>query len=175
MKFILGFLAAVLCFLAQTAFAETVQSEAVKAGLRVTPIDAGQVVCRTGKWTSATDTVTGNATEHAVAEMVPVPAGAMITYIDGLITDLGAATKTVDIGDGAVNTRFFSALDGHTADVILRASTFQKTGVGYVYTANDTVDILVRNASIAVDTPLVLNVCYKMADRITDEKAVFNP
>lgn len=175
MKIFFAAFVSVLLFMLGVGFvnAETVQTTAVSKQLRFTPLTAGAVVCRSAKWEHASEEVTGNTTENAIVEMVPVPKNAYILEVSGYIEDLGAATKTVDIGDGTDPDRFFTALDGHTADVILADKTHTAGGVGYVYPADDTVDVLVRNATIAVNQTLVLDVCYKMINLAEDEAAAF--
>jgi hypothetical protein len=80
-----------------------------------------------------------------VIQMVPVPAGAIITGVTLGATDLdtnGSPTIVLDVGDGADTDRL---IDGATVGQSGgSSSTLTTTAFGYQYTAADTIDVLVQ-------------------------------
>lgn len=86
-----------------------------------------------------------------VYQMIKVPLGARILKwsigADDLDTD-ASPTITLSLGDGGSVARYVSASTiGQTGAAPVK--TMLKTGYGYVYTADDTVDILVAAAPTA--------------------------
>lgn len=83
-----------------------------------------------------------------VIQMVKVPKGARIVGVtlgaDDLDTN-GAPTITLDVGDGGVSDRFVAASTIAQSGAA-PATGIAKAGFGYVYTADDTVDVLVKAA-----------------------------
>lgn len=90
---------------------------------------------------------TGNEAAADVVQMVKVPKGAIVnqhlSYIEW--EDMGG-TITVDVGDGADDDRYCSALAMGTASATT-VTTFEEAkgaaayGAEYEYTADDTVDL----------------------------------
>lgn len=94
---------------------------------------------------------------------IDVPEGAVVVggYLN--ITDATTATVDVSIGDGGSTARYASAVDGAT--VALTALTV----TGYVYTAADTIDVLIATADPAAAGTAELVVNY-----VVDGRAAFS-
>jgi hypothetical protein len=94
-----------------------------------------------------TYTLTAALAINDVIQMVKVPAGAKIVGITLATTDLdtgGSPTITLDVGDDGDADRFVAAstigqAGGATNDILF-------SGYGYAYTAENTVDVLVKAA-----------------------------
>ena len=95
-----------------------------------------------------TYTLSANPTAADVIQMVPVPKGARISAVRLASADLdtnGTPTITMKVGDGGDDDRFItSSTIGQTGGV---ANLNAQTGLGYEYTADDTVDITFGVAS----------------------------
>lgn len=98
-----------------------------------------------------------------VVQMIRVPAGAHIHDLS-VVPDFNAASATfaVNVGDGNSGARFVASA---TADVtVIRATA----GIGYSYSAEDTIDITVATAgSASVGATVRVTVFYSM-DQATD-------
>lgn len=93
-----------------------------------------------------------------VVQMVRVPVGAHIHDVI-VVPDFNAASATfaVNVGDGNSATRFILSA---TADVTVVRAT---QGIGYSYSAEDTIDITVATAaSASVGATVRLTVFYSM-------------
>lgn len=138
--------------------AATVTEREVHAG--VTSVVSSWTVPATGDGTAAGD----------VIQMVKVPKGAVILTVDLACTDLdtGGPTGSMDVGDGGDVDRF---IDGTT---IMQAGGIARLGsgvaaadidgaLGYTYTADDTIDVLVvAAATTKAAGVLVLAVTYAL-------------
>lgn len=89
-----------------------------------------------------------------VIQMVRIPAGAEVTQVALLTPALG--TYHIVVGDGNDDNRFIlSATTSATALMLgypFGASAAILTGIGYEYTANDTIDITIGTATTATTT-----------------------
>lgn len=86
-------------------------------------------------------------TINNVIEMVRVPAGARIIGMHGYLPDNdGGASFTLDVGDGSDTDRFIAASTVGQAAGWFSTVNMASTGVGYKYTAADTIDLLVHAA-----------------------------
>jgi hypothetical protein len=95
-------------------------------------------------------TITGSLLViNDVIQMVKVPIGARVLSIDLYTTDLDSGATpavTLAIGDGSTTARFITASTVGQAGGYIRFPSDSATtaaGVGYQYTVNDTIDILV--------------------------------
>lgn len=80
-----------------------------------------------------------------VIQMVRVPAGARVTDLSLAATDLdtgGSPAITLSVGDGGATARYISASTIGQAGGIANGISVA-TGFGYLYTAEDTIDVLV--------------------------------
>lgn len=81
-----------------------------------------------------------------VIEMIKVPKGARI--IDGWLSasdlDTGTPAITLHVGDGGVTSRFITSSVAGQAGTLTRFTNVG--GFGYIYPANDTIDVLVAVA-----------------------------
>lgn len=98
-----------------------------------------------------------------VFQMVKVPKGARIVNVILGTDDIDTGTALVlDVGDGTVTDRFIDgATIGQTGGV---AYLNEVDGIGYVYTADDTIDVICQ---VAAQTPVTsgtinLTVVYDM-------------
>jgi hypothetical protein len=89
----------------------TVQSNAVKSGVRVTPYEAGAVVCRSAKYAIPT----GGLVANTIIEMVPVPAGAQIVDMALYCEADATSSLTFDVGDGTTVDLYFDGLNPQSA------------------------------------------------------------
>lgn len=98
-----------------------------------------------------------------VVQMIRVPAGAHIHDVS-VVNDFNAASATfaVNVGDGNSATRYIGSATEDT--IVVRA----ETGVGYSYSVEDTIDIVVATAaSASVGATVRVTVFYSM-DQTTD-------
>jgi hypothetical protein len=99
-----------------------------------------------------------------VIEMVKIPAGACILEVILVSDDLDTAGPSIilDVGDGSVSDRF---IDGSTVGGTAGVDRLNEVdGLGYVYAAEDTIDIKVQVAPTtgAASGTLRLMVLYTM-------------
>lgn len=94
---------------------------------------------------SRTAIYTKTAAESAgdVIQMVPVPKGASIVDVYAVF-GLGGGATTLNIGDGNSTGRFAASVSSNVA-VVQRANV----GLGYSYSAEDTIDIVIGTATSA--------------------------
>lgn len=82
-----------------------------------------------------------------VIEMVRVPRGAVVTGVvlstDDLDTN-GTPTIVLDVGDGSDTDRFIDGATVGQAGGTTDASNLAIAGIGYEYSAEDTIDVLVQ-------------------------------
>lgn len=145
--------------------AVTVQSAAVKSGIRLEHRVPGMVICRTGDYT---ETVARDA--NSVVEMVPVPKGAQILDIQLYISDAGAS-RTADVGDGGSAQRYFAALAVNTGPLrkSLKVDGVATYIANYKYAEDDTIDVKWLVDTLEVGQKIHMEVYYKMADTVADE------
>lgn len=97
-----------------------------------------------------------------VIQMVPVPKGAHINDVY-TVWGLGGGALTVNVGDGNTTSRFNLSLSTNVATV-----QRSNAGLGYSYSAEDTIDIVVGTATSASAAGTVrLTVLYSM-DAVVD-------
>lgn len=134
----------------------TATAAAASAPVRVDPDGGENVVVSTYTLTEGTI--------NDVIQMVKVPKGAVITAITLACPDIDtnvSPTVTLSVGDGGSTARFISASTIGQAGGV--ASLSVPGGLGYTYTADDTIDVLIAAATAtfaAGDITLVVK--YKM-------------
>ncbi len=105
-----------------------------------------------------------SVTANDVIQMVKIPAGANILDVkvsgDGTTTNLAA---TITVGDGNSATRYITATSASGAMVLAGINSIVG-GLGYEYSADDTIDITFSAVSVgsATATTLVVSVLYTM-------------
>jgi hypothetical protein len=93
-----------------------------------------------------------------IVQMVPVPKGAHIHDVIVNYSGLGGAAVTTTVGDGNSATRYNGSVSSNLANVV-RATA----GLGYSYSAEDTIDIVIGTAtSASAATSIRLTVVYSM-------------
>lgn len=97
-----------------------------------------------------------------IVQMVKVPKGAKIIDVILGTDDLDTATgNTLSVGDGTTADRFITASTVSQAGGIVRMSNIG--GMGYVYTADDTIDIkVIAVGTSATSGTMVLTVLYEV-------------
>ena len=141
----------------------TFQSNAVISGIMPEHPLAGVVQCRTIKFTAAAEMAIAS-----VIEMCPVKAGMEIVGMD-LKWTVTTALATINVGETDAD-RFFAALAIATAGAAtLIADGAPATGLNHIYTADDTIDIVLAGAVIPAAAVITMNVYYKMQGAIEDE------
>lgn len=133
----------------------TVQSDKVSASIPARDAPESGVISVTGSFTIP---ATGDGTAAGdVIQMVKVPKGAAILEIIVAHTDVdtdAAVTHRIDVGDGGDVDRFIDGSSVGNTGGIARlgdgvAAAVVDNAHGYVYTEDDTIDILVVAASTA--------------------------
>jgi hypothetical protein len=107
---------------------------------------------------SALYTITTAASQGDIVQMIPIPRGAAIIDVAVLVLAPVSMTYTLAVGDGNSATRYIASATGGT-QTIIRASS----GVGYSYSAEDTIDVswtVIGSASIS--SSVRLSVLYAM-------------
>jgi hypothetical protein len=110
--------------------------------------------------------LTGALVVNDVIKMVKVPSGAIIHSIFVGVPDLdsdGTPAVTLSVGDGDSASRFvLDSTVGQATGVIVGPSV--AGGVGYAYTADDTIDIKVTTApdTSATTGTITMTVAYTM-------------
>jgi hypothetical protein len=92
---------------------------------------------------SALFTKTAAESAGDVIQMVPIPRGAQILELN-LTFGLGGGATTINVGDGNSTGRFAASMSTNVATV-QRATA----GLGYSYSADDTIDIVIGTATSA--------------------------
>lgn len=158
----------------------TFQSNAVKSGIMPDHgVPAGAVLSRVAQYVVPTG---GHAADDKI-EMVPMPAGAIV--LDVLLewaALASGATLTVNAESDADG--FFSAVVATNAG---RISLFggvangaeidegpNAEGLGYIFTADDTIDVTLGTAGAAAADVLTMAVLYTMSGSIKDEASFIN-
>lgn len=114
-----------------------------------------------------------------VIQMVPIPIGAKIQGLTLSVTDLdsdGSPAITLSVGDGSSTARFVSAstigqtggnITNNSCITLTASSGVIATGLGYTYTADDTIDVLVAAgpATGATSGVVQLTVTYYCGER----------
>lgn len=112
---------------------------------------------------SALFTVSTAASQGDVIQMIPIPKGAHIVDVAVLALAPVSMTYTLAVGDGNSATRYIASATGGS-QVITRATA----GLGYSYSAEDTIDVswtVIGSASTS--SSVRLSVLYAM-DMTTD-------
>lgn len=107
--------------------------------------------------------LTGNASLSSgdVIQMLRVPSGAVIMDLAFITDALSGGNYTVTIGDGNSATRYSGSLSTGSTSSFTRISL--AAGVGYSYSAEDTIDITVGTATTATQSGVVrLMVSYTL-------------
>lgn len=150
----------------------TYYSDAVTSDLRMDGLKAGLTYTRSAKYTVVTELAVND-----IVQMIPVPDGAMI--IDVMLrSDAGTSGGTLDVGIGGDADKF---IDGVVITAAVQCNLYGSNsgnaivtgGAGYIFTADDTIDITVLSQVLAVGKTFDLHVTYKMTDTIADEASVF--
>jgi hypothetical protein len=145
--------------------AVTVQSAAVKSGVRIDDRQPGKVNCRSADYE---ETVARDA--NSVVEMVPVPKGAQVLDIHMYVSDSGAG-RTFDVGDGNVVDRYFDGVDPSSGPI--RKGLIPDGDAAYIsnyeYTEDDTIDVKWLGDTLEIGQKIHMDVFYKMGDTIADE------
>lgn len=110
----------------------------------------------------ATFTATVALALNDVIEMVKVPKEAVILDIILTSTDIDTgAAATMSVGDGGSVARYITDSTVGQAGGMVRLTNY--AGVGYVYTANDTIDVKITTAPAGGGTGTIgLMVFYSM-------------
>jgi hypothetical protein len=92
-----------------------------------------------------------NLSTGDVIQMVRVPAGACIVDISLCVDQLSGGNYTFGIGDGNAAGRYYTSLSsGSTSAMfIMSNAAAQQAGVGYSYSAEDTIDITASTVTTA--------------------------
>lgn len=91
-----------------------------------------------------------------IVQMIPVPKGALILELSTVYAGLGGGALTTTVGDGNSATRYNGSVSTNLASVV-RASA----GLGYSYSADDTIDLVIGTAtSASAGTTIRMNVLY---------------
>ena len=141
----------------------TFKSDAVKSGLMfLGTAQPGCVLCRSGR-------VKEKFTAADVAELVPIPKGAMVLDVRVVNEALDACTS-VSVGDKADPDRYFAALDLSSAGAQSEGPT---TAHNHVY-ADEAVLTVTVPATQTTAKAITVHVLYKMVEGcLTDEADVF--
>ena len=110
-------------------------------------------------------TANPNLSTGDVLQMMRVPNGACITEVRLVVDALTGGNYTFGIGDGITAGRYFTSLSsGSTsAQFIGSNAAFQQAGMGYSYSAEDTIDITVSTVTTATAAGVLrLVVSYTM-------------
>ncbi len=133
---------------------------------------------------SAVITVPWSASNTAVAQMVPVPKGCQIVDVILAWDTAGTTTQfTFNVGDGNATGRYITSISATGSGVAhagygvayasatqMQAITLTQGGIGYSYSAEDTIDIFATAVASGSTTPagtVRLTVLYSM-DQSTD-------
>ena len=130
---------------------------AASNGLMIDDAGAGEVKCRSAKFTAPA----GGLAANDVIEMLKIPKGARVLKTDHLNSAFGAG-RTIDIGvSGSVN----KYVDGADVAAAGEGSKIQDMET----TAEETVQVTVLGGTMPQDATLSVHVYYKMAGKIADE------
>ena len=146
----------------------THRSLAAIAGIMPDYAQAGVVLCRTGRLTTADDNMVSGDT----LQMVPVPENAIILDIKAYANVEIPGATGCHIGDGSSPTRFFDDACLGDVNYLQLEDDGKPIGCGYCYDeGNDTIDIALTKAATKVPTSTVftMHVWYKMMGSISDE------
>lgn len=159
----------------------TIKSSAVLSGNAPDRMN-GQVQVVWGHWDFTTD---GGGAINDVIQMVPIPKGARI--IDILVewpaTFDGAAT--FDVGDGDNDDRFMAAISNATnagrlslfggfSNAAEIDEAINASGLGYLYTADDTIDITCEGGAAATGDYFDMCVLYTVEGGFNDDEGDYN-
>ena len=111
---------------------------------------------------SATYSFTANQSAGDIVQMVPIPKGAQIAALALQIDGKAAGADIVcQVGDGGSATRFLTSVSGSAVAQMVG-------GLGYSYSAEDTIDVKVSSVTSATAGGSIrLTVSYTM-DQSTD-------
>jgi len=98
-----------------------------------------------------------------LCEMVPVAKGAKILEVTIASSDT-TASLTLDVGDATTVDKYLDAVDGSAAFIasLTGAGDAANDGVGYEYTAADTIDITFNVAAPTAGNIYTMTVTYVM-------------
>jgi hypothetical protein len=138
---------------------------------------AGMVLCRIAQYVAVSaDTVAAGDT----VQMVPIPKGAQILNVC-VEWSAQASTAALSVGTGDDTDLFFSAIvatnlgrinffGGFTNGAEIDETQNALGGMGYEFTADDTIDILFSTAGMATGDVLTMAVYYVMSGTIEDQE-----
>jgi hypothetical protein len=110
-------------------------------------------------------TANPNLSSGDVLQMVRVPAGACILDVRVMVDALTGGNYTMTVGDGNAATRYFGSLSsGSTSALyIMTNAAGASSGLGYSYSAEDTIDIVVSTVTTATAAGVIkLGVRYTL-------------
>lgn len=126
---------------------------------------------------SATMTIPWSASNTAVVQMVNIPKGAQIADVILMWDTAGTTTQfTFNVGDGNATGRYITSLSAtgsgvaHAGFSVAAPGYLTQGGIGYSYSAEDTIDIFATAVASGSTTPagtIRLTVLYSM-DQATD-------
>jgi len=154
----------------------TIKSEAVKSGIVPDATD-GRLSVAWGFWTFDDD---GGGAIGDVIQMVVIPKNARIIDIKVEWPNTFAGACTFDVGDGDDDDRFLAAIANGTnagrislyggwANGAEIDEAINANGLGYTYTAEDTIDITCEGAAAATGDLFALCVIYSVEGGFADE------
>lgn len=109
---------------------------------------------------SAAYTFTAAQSAGDVIQMIPVPKGAQVIDVRATPSNMGGVNFTFGIGDGGSTTRYANSLSTSANGAVAMLSV---PGVGYSYSVDDTVDIIMQTATSASAAGTIrLTVLYTM-------------
>lgn len=106
-----------------------------------------------------------NLSTGDVIQMMKVPRGANMLSVVLIVDQLSGGNYTFNIGDGLLATRYFTSLSsGSTSAMFIgNNAAANMSGIGYSYSADDTVNITVGTATTATASGVLrLIVSYTM-------------
>ncbi len=124
----------------------------------------GGVIRRTSDY-SIGATANPNLSTGDVIQMLKVPNGATILDVSLVVDALTGGNYTFNIGDGVTASRYFTSLSsGSTSAMFIQTNAAANmAGVGYSYSAEDTIDIVASTVTTATAAGVLrLVVSYTM-------------
>lgn len=110
-------------------------------------------------------TANPNLSTGDVIQMLKVPSGCCILAVDVITDALTGGNYTINVGDGNSTGRYFASLSTGSTSAIFTAATtgFVASSIGYSYSTEDTIDIVVGTATTATAAGVLkLRVSYTM-------------
>lgn len=104
-----------------------------------------------------------NLSTGDVIQMVRVPSGACVLDVWFMTDQLSGGNYTVTVGDGNTANRYFASLSTGSTSGINKMTLAGPAGIGYSYSAEDTIDITVSTVTTATASGVLrLAVSYTM-------------